>query len=98
MTEEYRVRWRREGHERASRIYQTAQAAHRKARGIVALEQVKAETTMADMADLAEQPVIESREVGEWAVAELQPEAPTRSDLEGMRDYFARYRDDVGIF
>lgn len=88
MTLEYRVRWRREGRQRASKIFQTGEAAHRKARGINALEEVKARTDRADMPDLVEPPVIEVRECSPWAEAPVQPGPPTDSDREGMLLYF----------
>lgn len=91
---EYRVCWRRDGGKRTTRIYQTRAAAHRKARGIVALEEVKDDTRMRDMPPLVESPVIEERPVGEWAGAETQPSPPTDRERQSMRDYFAR--DDEG--
>ena len=72
---EFRVRWRREGRQRASAIYQTEAAARRKADGILALDAVKADTRFDDMPDLAEPPVVEAREVGPWlAMADQQTE------------------------
>lgn len=101
MSVEYRLKWRREGRPWSYRIYQTLEAAHRKARGIVALEQVKDETTTMDnMPDLVEAPVLEIRQVGPWERALTQPSPPTKSDLEGMRSYFPSKADDgyAGVF
>jgi hypothetical protein len=88
MSLEYRVRWRREGRQRTTKIFQTWDAACRKVRGILALEDVKAETNMATMPDLAEKPVVEAREVGVWVEHPVQPGDPTERDREGMREYF----------
>ena len=90
---EYRVRWRREGRQRTSHIYQTRRAAERKARGILALEEVKADTSMADMPDLAEKPSIEAREVCAWAPVMPTPEA-TDEDRDAMRAFFTPSYDD----
>lgn len=88
MSSEYRVRWRREGATRRSIIYQTRAAAERKARGILALEGMKADTTMAEMPDLIEQPYIEAREVGDWGYLMSAP-APTEDDRNGIRMFYA---------
>lgn len=89
MASEYRVRWRRDGSSRASAIFQTRAAAEQKARGILALEDVKAETTLAEMADLVEQPYIEAREVGDWGYLMPAP-AATDDARDGMRMHFGR--------
>lgn len=94
MSIEYRVHWRRQERKRTTKIYQTHDAAHRKARGIVALERVKDETSMRDMPPLVEAPVIEQREVGEWAVAAQQAEPPRESEIQNMRAYFGTHEDD----
>lgn len=95
---EYRLRWRRQERGRTYRIYQTREAAHRKARGILALEAVKHETSMSDMPDLAEPPVIEEREVGAWTRSHTQASPPVESDLAGMRTYFGRDDEGYGPF
>lgn len=83
---EWRVRWRREGRATKSVIRQSAEAAHRKAGAIMALEQAKPGTTYDDMPDLVGPPLIEIREVGAWRAAEHQPPAPTEAAVERMRE------------
>lgn len=85
---EFRVTWRREGRQRTTKIFQTWEAACRKVRGILALEDVKEQTSMATMPDLAERPVVQSREVGPWSEYPFQPSGPSDVDRDGMRDYF----------
>jgi hypothetical protein len=98
MPVEYRVRWRREGRQRTSQIYQTKEAAERKGRGIRALEQVKHETSMDEMPSLVESPYLEAREVGPWAYVGSAPE-PTDKDRDGMRLHFGQPDDGYsGIF
>lgn len=98
-TVEYRLRWRREGRERTTRIYQTRKAAERKARGILALEEIKDDTSMAEMPDLVELPTLEERVVGAWGTSGTQLPPPTDEDREGMRMHFAPdYSDSYGPF
>jgi hypothetical protein len=92
---EFRVRWRREGQPQIStRIYQTWSAAYRKAQAIAAIEAVKDDTTFAHMADLAEGPVVEVREVGPWKANEFQPHPPHDALLERMRHRYAPAPED----
>lgn len=96
MPEEYRVTWRREGRKRTTKIFQTWDAACRKQRGILVLEEVKAETSLETMPDLAEPPVIQSREVGTWEEHPHQPPVEvTDYDREGMLAYFPPARPAV---
>ena len=86
-TVEYRVQWRREGRKRTTRIYQTWSAAYRKAQGILALEDVKADTSLATLPALAEPPVIEERRCAAWGPsdAEIYVSDVTR---QNMRSHF----------
>jgi hypothetical protein len=98
---EFRVSWRRQEHGRVTRIYQTEQAARRKAEGILALERVKAKTTFSGMADLAEVPLIESRPVGVWSPVAEQPGEPSEGACARMKSWagpLGPYDDDSGIF
>jgi hypothetical protein len=92
---EFRVRWRREGQAQIStRIYQTWSSAYRKAQAIAAIEAVKDDTTFESMPSLAEGPVIEVREVGEWRANEFQPHPPDDRLLDRMRERYARAPHD----
>jgi hypothetical protein len=84
---EYRVRWQREGRQRTARIYQSADAAHRKALGIMALERGKEGTRFDAMPDLVYGPVIEVRAVDSWETAKYQPPPPTEGLVERMREW-----------
>ena len=95
---EFRVRWRREGQSQIStRIYQGWSAAYRKAQAIAAIELIKDETTFAGMADLAEGPTIEVREVGAWRENEVQPRPPHDALLERMKVQYAVLPDNDPI-
>lgn len=91
---EYRLKWRREGRQWSYRIYQTWSAAYRKAQGILALEDVKDDTTMAEMPNLAEGPIIEERAVAAWEPSEVHM-VVTDATRESMRAYFGRNDDPV---
>lgn len=71
MPSEYRLRWKREGRGWAYRIYQTEAAARRKVDGILALEEIKGDTTQwENLPDLNGEPELQVREVGEWGPAD----------------------------
>jgi hypothetical protein len=91
---EYRLKWRRDGRQWSYRIYQTWSAAYRKAQGIVALEEIKDDTKLADMPSLVEGPVIEERAVAAWEPSELHM-VVTDATRNSMRAYFAP-DDDQG--
>lgn len=95
---EYRVRWRREGRGQATRIYQSKEGALRKVEAILALERVKEDTSRwADMPDLAERPVIETRSVGQWT-GDVEYPDPSARALERVADWAGARDDGYGPF
>jgi hypothetical protein len=84
---EYRVKWRREGRQHTYRIYQTWNAAYRKAQGILALEDVKDGTSLASLPALAEPPSIEERPCGGWEPSTVVIEV-TDHTRDSMRQHF----------
>lgn len=84
---EYRVRWKREGRQQSTRIYQKHGSAWHKARGILALEAVKGDTSFHAMPDLEERPVIEGRPVGDWEPDEYQPGEPGALEKQAMLEW-----------
>lgn len=94
---EYRVRWRREGRQGTSQIYQSEDGARGKADRLMALDAVKEGSRFDDMPDLTGPPVIEVREVGPWAPAAEQPsEAP--DDVVAQMDEWATPGSQGGAF
>lgn len=87
MTFEYRVRWRREGRQGTSVIYQTEEGARAKADRILALDAVKEGTRFDDMPDLIAPPTIEVREVGAWSAADIQPSEPSDEACAAMEEF-----------
>lgn len=78
MPSEYRLRWKREGRDWAYRIYQTEAAARRKVDGILALEEIKGDTTQwENLPDLNGEPELQVRKVGEWGPADGPLNAPS---------------------
>lgn len=67
---EFRVRWQREGSQPSYRIFQSESAARHKIDGVLALEEIKAQTTHRDMPGLVDGPVLQVRDVSEWRPAE----------------------------
>lgn len=92
MPHEFRVRWQREGRQPAFQIYQSWEAACRKVRSIMAMDEVKRDTErFADMPDLVGPPELQVREVGAWAAHDYQPKA-TEFDVKGVREHvYYRY-------
>ena len=84
---EYRVRWRRDGRQGASSIYQTEQPARQKADRLMALDAVKQGTKFEDMPDLVAPPTIEVRTVGEWAASIVQPSEPSDEACASMEEW-----------
>lgn len=84
---EFRVRWKREGRQQTTRIYQSGKAAHRKAQGILGLEAVKADTSFHAMPDLEIAPVIEMRPVGDWEPTEYQVAEVSEGTKMSMADW-----------
>ena len=85
---EYRVRWRREGRQGTSVIYQSEEGARAKADRLLALDAVKGETQrFADMPDLTGPPTIEVRTVGEWAASIVQPTEPSDEAVASMEEW-----------
>lgn len=80
MALEYRVRWRRDGRQVTTRIYQRSEAAWRKCKWIAALEAVRERTHLADMPAIVEGPTVQVREVGQWTDNEVQPAEPTEAE------------------
>lgn len=88
---EFRVVWKREGRQRSTRIFQSWDAACRKAAGIVALEAVKDETTYDTLPDLEEPPTIEQRSVGDWETNPYYvPGPPQEGAMREMRYLYAK--------
>ena len=86
MSLEYRVRWQREGREPAYRIYQSWEAACRRVRSLMAMDEVKKDAErFADMPDLVGPPELQVREVGEWGTHDYQPKA-SEFDVKGVRE------------
>jgi hypothetical protein len=91
MPVEFRVRWRRDGRQPAYRIYQSEDAAWRKACAVRALEDVKHEFSQYDgMPDLVEGPDLQVRGVSEWRPSEQQPE-PMDYHRDRMREHARDY-------
>lgn len=87
---EYRVRWWRAGRQGgASAIFQTLDAAQRKADRLLALDAVKADTRFADMPDLLRPPVVESRPVGPWAPLPDQRAEPSDYAAAQMEEWLS---------
>jgi hypothetical protein len=84
---EYRVRWRREGLQRATAIYQTEQAARAKADRLLAMDALGTDGSWCNVPPLAEKPTIEARPVGEWAAAAEQVTEPSDKALVQMEEW-----------
>lgn len=84
---EYRVRWRREGRQGTSQIYQSEDGCRAKADRLMALEAVKEGSRFDDMPDLVGPPVIEVREVGAWQPAEEQPTEASEEAIMHMDEW-----------
>lgn len=85
---EYRLRWRREGRQASTRIYQTERAALRKADGILALETLREGSRwLEDMPLLTEKPIVEAREVAPWHALPEQLTEPTGTARDGMAEW-----------
>lgn len=98
---EYRVRWQREGHGMATKIYQTEAAARRKIDAILALEEIKGATRhWEDMPDLIRTPVLQVRVVGDWGAAEPgAQETPSEDARKGVADWAGVNDDEYqGVF
>lgn len=88
MGSEYRVRWRREDRNGASQIFQTHAGALGKIDRLLALEEAKADiAAYATMPDLAGVPVLEYRDVGEWAT---HPDQPSEASKEVRSEWRAQ--------
>lgn len=94
---EFRVIWKREGRRQSTRIYQSWDAAYKKAQGVLALEAVKAETEFAAMPDLEQRPVIETRPVGDWSENEFQVTEPSDYLKRSMRELYPAERSESDV-
>jgi len=97
QTSEYRLVWKREGRQRSTRIYQAWGSAYKKAQGILALEAVKGETSLATLPDLEEPPVIEVRPVGDWVPTTIQILEPHEGLKESMKFLYKPYERDANV-
>lgn len=101
---EYRVRWRREGSQATYKIFQTKEAAERKADGILALDTMIphcpgnwVERDTRPMPPLTEKPVIQRRAVSEWEEAPSQITEPSDEACAGMEEWLCP-GSQTGVF